>query len=186
MILPDARDFGPDAAAAAELHDRDLDDIEVDDEVDALVVEVDDIDVDVVELDREVETGRRHLRVAPDSYRRRRHVRIAAGAAAISISATLFAVVGFNVELAQHQIQLQSVQRQLHAEQTRYYELRNEVAQRSSPSQIVSIAQQRGLVTAQPTYVRAPIKPPPADPTGTAKLLEESRDATRSSLDPVQ
>ena len=101
---------------------------------DALVVEG-------VELDPAVENEEkpgRHLRVAPDSVRRRRHVRIAAAAAAVSISATLFAVVGFNVELAQHQIQLQKLQRSLQAQQTRYYELRAEVAQRSSPPQIVA------------------------------------------------
>jgi cell division protein FtsL len=131
----------------------------------------------------ENEKPQRHLRVAPDSVRRRRHVRIAAAAAAVSISATLFAVVGFNVELAQHQIQLQKLQRSLQAQQTRYYELRTEVAQRSSPPQIVAKAEGLGLVQAQTTYVPAPIMPPPADPTGTSKVQP---NAPGSSLEPVE
>lgn len=128
----------------------------------------------------------RHLRVAPDSVRRRRHVRIAAAAAAVSISATLFAVVGFNVELAQHQIQLQKLQRSLQAEQGHYYELRTEVAQRSSPPQIVAAAERLGLIQAQTTYLQVAINPPPADPTGTAQVLSESSNKTKGSLEPVQ
>ena len=152
--------------------------------VEAIVVEA--VVVEAVELEPAVENDEkpgRHLRVAPDSVRRRRHVRIAAAAAAVSISATLFAVVGFNVELAQHQIQLQKLQRSLQAQQARYYEMRAEVAQRSSPSQIVAKATGLGLVQAQTTYVPAPITPPPADPTGTSKVQP---NAPGSSLEPVQ
>ncbi|HEY5011229.1 MAG TPA: hypothetical protein VIK61_00800 [Acidimicrobiia bacterium] len=147
--------------------------------VEALVVEA----VELQPAAEPDEKPQRHLRVAPDSVRRRRHVRIAAAAAAVSISATLFAVVGFNVELAQHQIQLQKLQRSLQAQQTRYYELRTEVAQRSSPPQIVATAEGLGLVQAQTTYVPAPIMPPPADPTGTSKVQP---NAPGSSLEPVQ
>jgi hypothetical protein len=137
------------------------------------------------EGDRDRE-GRRHLRVAPDSVRRRRHVRIAAAAAAVSISATLFAVVGFNVELAQNQIKLQKLQKELLTEQTRYYDSRNEVAARSAPSRIVTAAEARGLVPATPTYLTSDIKPPPPDSTGTSPVLQKATAATKDSLDPVQ
>jgi cell division protein FtsL len=130
--------------------------------------------------------GERHLRVAPDSVRRRRHVRIAAAAAAVSISATLFAVVGFNVELAQHQIKLQKLEHDLRIEQTRYYNLRSEVATRSAPSRVVQIAAENGLVLATTEYLPAHIKPPPPDPAGTSTVLKESKDATKGSLEPVQ
>ena len=113
------------------------------------------------------------LRVAPDGYRRRRRVRIAAAAAAIAISATLFAVVGFNVVLAQNQIELQSLQQKLQLEQSRYYALRNDVAQRSSPQNIVAKATALGLGVQQPDYLSvAGIKPPPAGPTETDRDLE--------------
>ena len=137
------------------------------------------------ERDRDRE-GRRHLRVAPDSVRRRRHVRIAAAAAAVSISATLFAVVGFNVELAQNQIKLQKLQKELLTEQTRYYDSRNEVAARSAPSRIVAAATARGLVQLTPTYLTSDIKPPPPDSTGTSPVLQKATAATKDSLDPVQ
>ena len=159
--------------------------------VDALVVEAVDLEPFDPRLDPAPDHApdnepRRHLRVAPDSVRRRRHVRIAAAAAAVSISATLFAVVGFNVELAQHQIQLQALQRQLQTEQSRYFDLRTEVAQRSSPAQIVSLAERLGLVQAPTTYLSAPVEPPPADPTGTAQVLSQSTSETKGSLEPVQ
>jgi cell division protein FtsL len=154
------------------------------DAVEAVVVDVEPVDALLVDLEPEVdpETGR-HLRVAPDSVKRRRHVRIAATAAVVSISATLFAVVGFNVELAQHQIQLQKLQTQLQAEQTKYYDLRSQVAQRSSPSVISHKAAQLGLVKTSQTYLSVPIKAPPVDSTGTLNLPEPQ---TGSSLDPVQ
>jgi hypothetical protein len=124
------------------------------------------------------------LRVAPDGYRRRRRVRIAAGAAAVSISATLFAVVGFNVVLAQNQIELQSLQQKLQVEQTRYYQLRNDVAQRSSPQNIVAKATALGLAQQQPGYLTvAGIKPPPVGPTETDKALLKASLNTGSVLD---
>ena len=132
-----------------------------------------------------IATGR-HLRVAPDSVRRRRHVRIAATAAAVSISATLFAVVGFNVELAQNQIKLQKLEHSLQSEQTRYFDLRSQVAADSAPAHIVGAATAAGLVKLSPTYLPAEIKPPPPDTTGTSAILQQSTDATKGSLDPVQ
>ncbi len=124
------------------------------------------------------------LRVAPDGYRHRRRVRIAAAAAAVSISVTLFAVVGFNVVLAQHQIELQSLQQRLQVEESRYYGLRNDVAQRSSPQNIVAKATALGLGVRQPDYVSvAGIKPPPAGPTDTDQTLSDATRKTRGTLD---
>jgi type II secretory pathway component PulL len=151
--------------------------------VDALAIDPLTVEAPVVEaLVVDVEPVR-HLTVAPDSVKRRRHVRIAATAAVVSISATLFAVVGFNVELAQHQIQLQKLQTHLQAEQTRYYDLRAQVAQSSSPSVISSEASHLGLVPTSPIYLRAPIPKAPADPTGSLTLPEPR---TGSSLGNVQ
>ena len=97
-------------------------------------------------------------------------------------------MVGFNVELAQHQIQLQRLQTQLAAEQTRYYDLRDEVAQRSAPARIVALAQEKGLVgPLAPTYVKASgITLPPVDPNATANVLGNTKQQTGSSLVPVQ
>ncbi len=146
--------------------------------IDPLTVEAPLVEALVVEVEPE-----RHLHVAPDSVKRRRHVRIAAAAAVVSISATLFAVVGFNVELAQHQIQLQKLQTQLQAEQTKYYDVRAQVAERSSPSVIMHKAAQLGLVPASPTYVGAKIASVPSDGAGSLSLPEPR---TGSSLGNVQ
>ena len=101
----------------------------------------------------------------------------------MAISVTLFAVVGFNVVLAQHQIELQSLQRKLQAEETRYYELRNDVAQASSPASVVAKATQLGLVHSPETYLSAPIPPPAVGPTDTAETLLKTSKATGGSLD---
>ena len=135
------------------------------------------------DVEGEDEAARPHLRVAPDGYRRRRRVRIAAAAAAIAISITLFAVVVFNVVLAQHQIELQSLQQKLQAEQSRYYALRESVAQRSSPENIVAKAKGLGLSVQQPSYLSVPIKPPPAGPTGTDQTLNNATQNTKGALD---
>ena len=169
--------------------------------VEAQVVEAQVVDVEVIELDAAeailvdavvvepqplpqtpAEKGA-HLRVAPDGYKRRRRVRIAAAAAGVSLSATLFAVVGFNVVLAQNQIELQDLQHKLQVEESRYYDLRNDVAQASSPQRIVKKASSIGLVNASPTYVRAGVKLPELGPTDTAETLRETSRATGGSLD---
>ena len=152
--------------------------------VDALVLDaniVDVVEAEIVEVeavagaqprpDAELEP-RRHLRVAPDLVGRRRRVRIAAAGAAVAISATLFAVVGFNVELAQHQIQLQNLQDQLQTEQRHYYDLRKEVAERSAPQTIIDEAKHRGLVPATNTYLTVPIPQPPEDHSGETGLSD--------------
>jgi cell division protein FtsL len=167
--------------------------------VDALALDANALDADIVEAElvevaepaRLPEPGgdpkeRRHLRVAPDSVRRRRRVRIAAAGAAVSISATLFAVVGFNVELAQHQIQLQHMQEQLQAEQTHYYDLRKQVAERSAPATITAEAQHLGLTQSNVSYIQAPIPPPPSDPTGTSGILKSIHDNAGGSLANLQ
>lgn len=172
--------------------------------VDALVIEVDRLDpeaiaperIDPEPIDPEpadpadpaaappgVEAARPQLHVVPDSYRRRRRVRIAAAAAAAAITVTLFAVVGFNVVLAQNQIELQALQQQLQTEQTRYYDLRDEVAHRSSPARIVSRAAGLGLVRLPTTYLSVAITPPHVGPTETAKTLNKANRATGGSLD---
>lgn len=186
MIVPDRSDaLAESFAIDALLVDARAADVHVSDVTEALLVEMPD-DLEGAEI--ELEPGgtpqpRRHLRVAPDGYRRRRRVRIAAAAAGVSISITLFAVVGFNVMLAQHQIELQSLQRKLQTEESRYYDLRDEVAQRSSPRRIVSKASSIGLVRAPTIYLSAAIPPPAVGPTATAEALRNSTIATRGSLD---
>lgn len=172
--------------------------------VDALVIEVDRPDPEAIAPERiepepidpdpvdpvdpaaappGVDAARPQLRVVPDRYRRRRRVRIAAAAAAASITVTLFAVVGFNVVLAQNQIELQALQQQLQTEQTRYYDLRDEVAHRSSPARIVSRAAGLGFVRLPTTYLPVAITPPHVGPTETAKTLDKTNRATGGSLD---
>jgi hypothetical protein len=96
----------------------------------------------------------------------------------------LFAVVGFNVELAQHQIQLQKLQDQLQTEQHHYYDLRKEVAERSAPQNIVGAAQHDGLVATTSSDLTVPIPQPPEDKSGETGL-REIHDNAGGSLGPV-
>ena len=162
--------------------------------VDALAIDVEVVEAELVDVDDAPQeltpdadgTPRRHLRIAPDLVGRRRRVRIAAAGAAVAISATLFAVVGFNVELAQHQIQLQHLQNDLTTAQARYYDLRKQVAESSSPGKIVAAAKERGLIAAPNSYIEVQIPPPPADPTGTSDILAKIHDNAGGSLAPAQ
>ncbi|HEX4492595.1 MAG TPA: hypothetical protein VH914_15410 [Acidimicrobiia bacterium] len=166
--------------------------------VEAIVVDALALDPDVVEAELvDAETverpqlepeakPQRHLRVAPDLVGRRRRVRIAAAGAAVAISTTLFAVVGFNVELAQHQIQLQKLQDHLQTEQHRYYDLRKQVAERSAPQNIVGEAERAGLVATSSSDLTVPIPQPPRDKSGETGLsqIHDNADGSLANLQP--
>lgn len=74
---------------------------------------------------------------------------------------SLFALVGFNVLLAQHQLELERTQQHTSEARTRYEQLRLDVAQLSNPARIVTEAEQRlGMI--QPaviTYLTATLPP---------------------------
>jgi hypothetical protein len=81
-----------------------------------------------------------------EARRRTRRVRWAVrGLAALAIAA-LVAAVTFHVALAQGQVQLDSLERDLAVEQQRYDELRLAVAEAAAPARIVARAVELGMV----------------------------------------
>ena len=106
---------------------------------------------------------------------------------AVMIVCSMIAVVGFHVVLAQSQVQLDQLDREVAEAQHRYEQLRFEVSMLSSPERIVSRAHELGMVAAQgaPTVVAVPSDPAasttPSDTTATT--LAESWEKVKSSLD---
>lgn len=125
----------------------------------------------------------RHLRVAPRPAGGRRARLVLAAGVVVSV-ASLFLLVASNVLIAQGQFELVRLADSQEQEQRRYERLRLEVAERSAPSQVVSAAQQLGLVVPERIeYVVAPEAAPPGE-TGdrTASTLGQSWDQVKASL----
>jgi cell division protein FtsL len=103
------------------------------------------------------------------------------------IVASLFAMVGFHVVLAQSQVEIDRLEQQVADEQHRYEQLRFEVSALSSPARIVSRAAELGMVapTGAATVVPVPIDAEtagtPSDTTATT--LAESWEKVKSHLD---
>jgi hypothetical protein len=78
--------------------------------------------------------------------------------------ASLFTLVAFHVLAAQSAFTLDRVTKERNNEQLRYQRLRDEVARASSPAQVISEAQQLGMVPAAQVH---DISAPAAAPVGT-------------------
>lgn len=100
---------------------------------------------------------------------------------------SLIAAVGFHVVVAQSQLEIDRLEREIGAEQRRYEQLRLQVATLSSPERIVTRAGELGMVaaTAPPIAVAVPGEPaaPPAPSDSTATTLAESWPKVKQHLD---
>lgn len=79
-----------------------------------------------------------------------------AGLAVVSLFGVLFALAAFQTKLAQDQLELDRLQREIRSAQLDYERLRGEVARLEAPESIVAAAQALGLVPPDPaaiTYV---------------------------------
>jgi cell division protein FtsL len=109
---------------------------------------------------------RKHLRVVQPHERTVRRLTPKAGVALTAlVFATLFAVAGAHTVIAQGQIRLDDLDRQVQTEQARYQQLRKNVAQQESPERIVAAAEAQGMVTPQDLVY---LQPPAADSTGAS------------------
>jgi cell division protein FtsL len=101
---------------------------------------------------------------APD-----RPLRLALLATAFLTVGSIFGAAVFHVLLIQSEFRLDQINKEAAKEQTRYEELRLDVAQLSAPERIVATAQERlGMVVPpQVAYLMAPA-PPSADPDDPA------------------
>jgi hypothetical protein len=130
--------------------------------------------------------SRAHLRVAPDTRRRRRRARIIVTIACLVTVASLFTLVAFHVFAAQSAFTLDRLAKQRTNEQLRYERLRDEVARLSSPVSVISAAEALGMKpSSQPTTF---INAPPAAPRGPASsptppLAGATYGQTKKALD---
>jgi hypothetical protein len=132
------------------------------------------------------EAARERLRIAPNTGARRLRARLLMlGIGALTVAA-LFALVGFRVVAAQSAFTLDRLSKERTNEQLRYERLRAEVAQRSSPSAIISSAFSRGMVFAdRKEFIQAPAAATDVStPTATPKsLAPTSWDEAKKALD---
>jgi cell division protein FtsL len=123
-----------------------------------------------------------------EAQRRARRVRRVLAGFAITVVCALVAAVGFHVVVAQSQLELDRLERDIAAEQDRYQELRLFVAAASSPERITTRAAELGMVppSTPPNVVPVPTDPAappvaPSDSTGTT--LGESWETVKPHLD---
>lgn len=120
------------------------------------------------------EPSGRHLRVVDErTARHRRQVRIGIWVFGVLSAVSVFVVVAFHVMVAQSQLQLDRVNRQMTVEQQRYERLRLEVATAAAPPRIAAMAQQLGMVPGGPsTFLSVPqagAAAPPENPTSSTE-----------------
>jgi cell division protein FtsL len=91
----------------------------------------------------------RHLAVVdPEARRRSRHARFWVRANVTAVVCAVLLVVGIHAFMAEGQVRLEKIQRQLSSEQQQYAQRRLQVAELQAPQSIIQRAQQRGLVVA--------------------------------------
>ena len=123
-----------------------------------------------------------------EAQRRARRVRRVLAGFGATVVCSLVAAVGFHVVVAQSQLQLDGLEREIATEQDRYQELRLMVAAASSPERITTRAAELGMVppSEPPSVVPMPSDPAaptvtPSDATGTT--LAESWETVKPHLD---
>jgi outer membrane murein-binding lipoprotein Lpp len=101
---------------------------------------------------------RQHLRVVRPDERPARRLTPKVGVALTAVVfAILFAVAGAHTIIAQSQIRLDGLDTQVQTEQSRYQQLRKDVAQMESPERVVAAAEAQGMVTPQDlVYLQPP------------------------------
>jgi cell division protein FtsL len=113
-----------------------------------------------------------HLRVVQPQERTVRRLTPKAGVALTAlVFATLFAVAGAHTIIAQGQIRLDSLDGQVQTEQTRYQQLRKDVAQMESPERVVAAAEAQGMVSPQDLVY---LQPPAATATSASDAASNS------------
>ena len=122
------------------------------------------------------------------AQRRARRVRLLLWCFAATVVCSLIAAVGFHVFVAQGQLQIDQLEREVGEQQHRYEQLRLGVARLASPDRIVTHARELGLVasTEPPIPVAVPGDPEaavPAPSDSTATTLAESWPKVKQHLD---
>lgn len=106
---------------------------------------------------------RRHLRVVPDpeTIRRRHLARVAAAILGFAVAAGLMAIVSLHVMLAQGQVHVDHLEKQVSAQEQRQQQLRLEVAALEAPQRVVTVAGDRlGMVPVDQVRYLTPPPPP--------------------------
>jgi cell division protein FtsL len=124
---------------------------------------------------------RPNLRVVGPQERTARRLTPLAGVVLTGIVfAVLFAVAGAHTVIAQGQIRLDGLDRQVRAEQARYQDLAKDVAQMESPDRIVAAAEAQGMVTPQDLVYLQPDTAAHPIASGSTSDADPDADARRS------
>ncbi|MBV8952127.1 MAG: cell division protein FtsL [Actinobacteria bacterium] len=105
-----------------------------------------------------LEPADRHLRVVDEkAARRERQLRVGIWVFGLVSVVSVFVVVAFHVMVAQSQLQLDRLNRQVTAQQQQYERLELQAAQLSSPDRIATRAEQLGMQPGGPsTFITVP------------------------------
>jgi cell division protein FtsL len=118
--------------------------------------------------------ARRHLRVVDQrTERQQRQMRMGIWAFGVLSAISVFVIVAFHVGVAQSQLQLDRLNREVTVQQQRYERLRLDVAQLAAPPRIAERARQLGMQPGGPsTFLTVPktgAAPPPENPTSSTE-----------------
>jgi len=130
---------------------------------------------------------REHLRVAPAVSRRRARARLTAFGIALVTVGSIFMIVTFHVIAAQSAFRMDQLSKQLTNEQYRYERLRDEVARRSSPAEVIAAAGRIGMVQGgSDTFLNTNGAVPTngTQDTPPKSLSPQTYDKTKPHLDP--
>jgi cell division protein FtsL len=124
------------------------------------------------------EPSGRHLRVVDEhAQRQQRQMRMGIWAFGVLSAVSVFVIVAFHVGVAQSQLQLDRLNRQMTVEQQRYERLRLDVASLAAPNRIAQRAQELGMKPGGPsTFLQVPetgAAPPPQNPTSSTEDYQE-------------
>jgi cell division protein FtsL len=129
------------------------------------------------------------LRVVPPDYVpprvRRRRARLFVAAVATLVALGLFGIVSLHVALTQGQFRLERLEAQADAQQTRYEQLRLQVAELESPDRIVAVAQERlGMVSPPGVTYLSPSGPVSDEPAGNTAGVASGTDTSWNEVKP--
>jgi cell division protein FtsL len=129
------------------------------------------------------------LRVVPPDYVpprvRRRRARLFVAGLSTLVALGLFGIVSLHVALTQGQFRLEQLEAEADAQQTRYEQLRLQVAELESPDRIVAVAQERlGMVSPPGVTYLSPSGPVTDERTGNDASAASGMAASWNEVKP--
>jgi cell division protein FtsL len=129
------------------------------------------------------------LRVVPADYVpprvRRRRARLFVAGVATLVALGLFGIVSLHVALSQGPFRLERLEAEAARQQTRYEQLRLQVAELESPDRVVAVAQERlGMVSPPGVTYLSPSGPVADEPSGHGAGVASGTDTSWNEVKP--